>query len=419
MGWTENADLKAACLLEPGAGDGAFLVEAAERLVNSFIERGLCLDVKSLRDRILAYELVPREANRARARIVAKLKALGIHHATAQACAQAWVKTEDFLLAQLPQPSFTHIVGNPPYIRWSKLPDAIAAAYEQRLPKTVARGDLFLPFLHRSFELLAPNGRCAFVCSDRWRYTLYADGFRKRWCASLKIKTEPAGEPIDVFDRDVYVQPEILSATPRTKIRQQVPKAKSRGKTLAELGCAIHVGPALGVTPAFVLDANEDEVEAELLHPWIDSRDVRPGSVEWSGHRVISPFDETGGLIDLEDYPLFATRLRQYEERLRARYIVRNGATWYRTIDKIVPSNWTAPKLLVPEVSKSPRLAIDQSGAIPSHGVYCIFCPDGDIEPIYDRLRDGKLALALEPIAPKIKGRYIRCYRRFLAMIEI
>ncbi len=137
---------------------------------------------------MLAYEWVPTEANKARARIVAEMKALGVHHATARACAHAWIITEDFLLAELPDAGFTHIVGNPPYMRWSKLPGTISAAYTQKLPKTIARGDLYLPFLHRSFEHLATDGRCAFVCSDRWRYTVYADGKLARALAPIAPK---------------------------------------------------------------------------------------------------------------------------------------------------------------------------------------------------------------------------------------
>ena len=419
IGWTPAADLAGARLLEPGAGDGAFLVEAVARLVASLVGRGLRLDIASLSERILAYEVVPREANKARARIVAKMKELGVHHATARACARAWVKTEDFLLADLPHASFTHLVGNPPYIRWAKLPETFAETYAAKLPKALPRGDLYLPFLHRSFEHLAPEGRCAFVCSDRWRYAVYADGFRKRWCTSLHITTEDAGDPKDIFDRDVYVHPEILIASPRTASSPRGPKRRTHGKTLDELSCTIRVGPALGVTPAFVLDADEDDVEGDLLHRWLDARDVRAGSIEWSGRRVISPYDVNGDLVELVAYPLFASRLRRFDARLRDRHIVRNGAVWYRTIDKITPTNWSAPKLLIPEFAKSPRVAIDLSGAIPSHGVYAVFSHDTSIQEVYDRLRDGKLARALAPIAPRVKGGYTRCYRRFLAMMEI
>ena len=419
VGWKVEADLSKASLLEPGAGDGAFLVEAAERLVFSFVRQGINLDIGSLRDRILAYELIPNEAIKARARIFKRLRELRVHHRTAWACVTAWVRTEDFLLAELPHSDFSHIVGNPPYIRWSKIPKEKAAAYGKSLPQFVARGDLYLPFLHRSFEHLATEGRCAFVCSDRWRYTLYAHDFRQKWCRAMHISTETAGEPREIFDRDAFVQPEILTATPQCDATPPSPRKRKGGSTLGDLGCTIRVGPALGVTQAFVLGPEEDGVEAELLHPWLDSRNIAAGSIQPSGHRVVSVFREDGTLIDLESYPEFASRLRRFEDRLRVRHIVRNGSPWYRSIDKIVVADWAGPKLLIPEVAKVPRIAIDRSGAIPSHGVYSVFFPGGDIEEIYDRLRDGKLARALSPIAPRIKGGYTRCYRRFLAMMRI
>ena len=417
--WTQEADLANARLLEPGAGDGEFLVEAARRLVASFVRRDLRLDIKSLRNRVLAYELAPGEANKARERIITEMKGLGVHHTTAKACAQAWVRNADFLLAELPLPGFTHIVGNPPYIRWSKLPKTLSKSYAEKLPSTIARGDLYLPFLHRSFEHLTDDGCCAFVCSDRWRYTVYAKDFRRKWLESMHIETESAGKPKDAFERDVYVHPEILTARRRKSTKPQAPKFKRGGKTLAELGCSIRVGPALGITPAFVLDPHEDIVESHLLHPWVDTSEVLAGRVNWSGRRVISPYNDTGTLIDLKQHPLFAAHIHKFEARLRARYIVRNGTPWYRTIDKIRAIDWSPPKLLIPEIAKTPRVAIDRSGAIPSHGLYCIFSQESDIEDIYERLRHGKLAKALSPIAPKVKGCYTRCYRRFLDMIII
>ena len=419
VGWTGGADLRNARLLEPGAGDGAFLVEAVRRLVASFRRNGGRLRIDTLRERVLAYELVPAEANKARTRVVAELKASGVHHATAHACARAWVKTGDFLLADLSGAEFSHIVGNPPYIRWSKLPDSIAAAYIGKLPRNIARGDLYLPFLHRSFEHLHPQGRCAFVCSDRWRYTVYGGDFRTRWRESLQIETEPAGDPKDIFDRDVYVHPEILTATPCVRPVPPTTTRRARGQTLAELGCVIRVGPALGVTPAFVVEPGDADVESRLLHPWVDAQEVRSGEVVWRGRHVIAPFDEAGKIIEIEEYPLFEARLQRFSERLLARYIVRNGAVWYRTIDKVLPAVWSAPKLLIPEIAKVPRVAIDRSGAVPSHGTYAVFSDSLDVEDVYERLRDGKLAKALAPIAPKVKGQYTRCYRRFLALMKV
>lgn len=419
VGWVSDVDLSSSRLLEPAVGDGAFLVEAAKRLVGSFVRRRCQLTIKSLGDRILAFEIVPREAQTARKRVISELTHLGVHHSTARACARAWVKNEDFLLSAVKNVEFTHIVGNPPYVRWSKIPDKIKAIYREKLPRTVARGDLYLPFLQRSFEALAPHGRCVFVCSDRWRYTAYAEEFRARWCSELAIDAQPLDAPKEAFDRNVNVQAEVLTVVRSERRRARRVKRRAPGVTLRDLGCTIRVGPALGVTDAFVLDTDEDDVEHELTHAWIHSREVLSGSIQRTGRRVISPYDDSGNLIDLSDYPMFEARIRRFEERLRSRYIVRMGAPWYSTIEKVQPLKWSAPKLLVPDVAKSPRIAVDRSGSVPSHGIYAIFQCDNEISEIYDRLKDGKLSEILSATAPMLRGGYRRCYRTFLDRIQL
>jgi len=95
---------------------------------------------------------------------------------------------------------------------------------------------------------------------------------------------------------------------------------------------------------------------------------------------------------------------------------VENGAPWYRPIDRVCAADWSRHKLLVPEIAKTPRVAIDRSGTVPSHGVYAIFAPNDDVDVIYEKIRDGKLAAALDGISPRVNGGYIRCYKRFLLM---
>jgi hypothetical protein len=101
---------------------------------------------------------------------------------------------------------------------------------------------------------------------------------------------------------------------------------------------------------------------------------------------------------------------------LKNRSVVRAGAEWYSTIDRVRAVDWKRPKILIPELAKKPRCAIDRSGAIPAHGVYAIFAPDDDVDAIYNKLKNGRLALALDGIAPQVKGGYVRCYKRFLLM---
>ena len=130
-------------------------------------------------------------------------------------------------------------------------------------------------------------------------------------------------------------------------------------------------------------------------------------------------FDDDGRLLDLRSFPRLERRLKRFFPELTNRYIVRHGAPWYRTIDRIRAADWRRPKLLVPELAKTPCIALDRSGAVPSHGVYAIFTPSDRIERLYETLRNGGLARALDGIAPRLKGNYTRCYKRFLSRIHI
>ena len=350
----------------------------------------------------------------------AGLRRLEIHHKTAAACAAAWIRTSDFLVSAPPARPYSHVVGNPPYIRWFKIPTPLKSVYEERLPSAMARGDLFLPFLDRSLDLLEAGGKCGILCSDRWLYMAFAKGFRDKWLSRLTIHSNEGIDATEAFSSPVATYPSILVATKRRAASTQAPAVVRRaGQTLADLGCTIRVGPALGHTPAFVLGPAEAEVETELLHPWVDSSEILDGSVEWRGRRVIAMFDDNGHLAELKRLPRLEHRLRRFAPKLKARSIVKNGAVWYRTIDRVRPADWASPKLLIPGLAKVPRVAIDRSGAIPSHGVYAVFPPPDEVDAVYARLGEGKLAAALEGIAPKLKRGYVRCYKHFLAKIEL
>ena len=420
VGWRATADLTNARLLEPAAGDGAFLVQAAKRLVASFRSRDIEPTIARLRSRITAFELHPGAASEARSRVRTALREMRVHHGTAAACTKAWIRHADFLLSEQPAPDHSHAVGNPPYVRWSRIPARLKSIYDSRLPGHVTRGDLFLPFLDRAFRSLQPGGKCGFLCSDRWMYMAFGERFRQEWMPWLDILSNDSVNASDVFDQRVNTYPTILVASKRsTRKTKHGPTLRDSSRTLDDLGYAVKAGPALGHAPAFVLRAHEDDVEPELLRPWIGTSDVLDGSIEWSGRRVVILFDDDGRLHDLRRFPRLQGRLRRFTHELRNRWIVRNGAPWYRTIDRIRAPDWRRPKLLVPELARVPRIAVDRSGAVPSHGIYAIFAPDDRVEELYAVLRGGGLARALDGIAPRLKGNYSRCYKRFLSRIRI
>ena len=398
------------------------MVQAAERLVESLRRRGIEPGARDLNSRIVAFELYARASNAARLRVVRKLVSMRVHRSTATSCAKAWIRTGDFLLSEKAPDEYTHVVGNPPYVRWSKVPARLRKAYEERLPSEMARGDLYLPFLDRAFDELKAEGKLGFVCSDRWQYAVYGRGFRRKWLSRLDVLSNRRIEATEAFMRKVSAHANVLVASKRTHPKGNGFDAGSvhqpQGKSLADRGCVIRVGPALGVTSAFVVDDKTADLEPDLLLPWVDSSEVLEGRVDWRGRFVASLFDENGGLRDLREYPRLARHLARFRGDLEARYIVRHGAPWYRTIDRLRAADWQRPKILVPEIAKEPRVALDCQGLVPSHGVYAVFPPKNDVEGIYEALRDGGLGRGLKGIAPTLKNGYVRCYKKFLSAVR-
>ena len=413
--WTADADLSQSRLLEPAAGNGEFVIEAARRLVQSLRKLNIPVTSGTLAPRINGFELHSGACAEARQRTKAALDDLGVHPSTSAACARHWYANSDFLLTDRNTRPYTHTAGNPPYIRWPKIPPSLKETYNDQLPRDMTGGDLFLPFLDLAFEQLQPHGRAGFLCSDRWRYMAFAGAFRRKWIPQLTISSEQSVPAAEAFQANVDSYPSILVATKRLSpcASPSSPPDKSH-TTLRDLNYTVRVGPALGHSPAFVLEPGEDDVEPELLRPWIDASEVTEGSITSRGRRVVTIWNADGKLLDLRRFPMLSERLRRFSAVLKRRFVVRNGGVWYRTIDRVRAQDWIRPKLLVPEIAKIPRVAIDRSGAIPSHGVYAIFAPDDDVDALYSRLRDGGLAHALQGVSPRIKGGYIRCYKRFL-----
>jgi hypothetical protein len=250
----------------------------------------------------------------------------------------------------------------------------------------------------------------------------FAEKFREKWMPLLDIAENDPLKATEAFVKGVDSYPTVLIASKRSHPKSPVlhrPEISSK-KTLAELGYVVKVGPALGYTPAFVLDADESDVEPELLLPWLDASELsEDGGIAWRGRRVVLMYGTDGKLVDLRRFPRLHARLRRFREALDRRSIVRNGAPWIRPIDRFRAADWAEPKLLIPELAKAPRVAMDPSGAIPSHGVYAIFSQGGDLSKLHKKLEGGRLDRLLHGIAPRVKGGYVRCYKRFLNQIHL
>ena len=429
IGWVGGADLSMGKLLEPAAGDGAFLIEAVERLCQSFHLNGKRKTYSALEPCITAYEIHPEEVSKARGRVIDILISHSLSRSTGCRLAEKWIRTDDFLTADTHNQTFTQIVGNPPYIRWSHIPNSLRMSYEKCLPSHIAKGDLCLAFLGKCLSLLTNNGCLGFLCADRWMYAAYGEEFRNTVMPSFHIEADSRADSRDVFDQPVSAYPIKLVVSPRVD-RNQCSSPSERASalsrynslrnsrpTLREAGMEVRVGPALGIESAFTGTHDNLDVEGELLHPYVRPKDLSQNEIHWSGTFVICLHDSSGKLRNISDYPRLSMHLEQHRKELEKRSIVKKGALWYRPIDRVMSQSWCRPKLLLPEMTTRPRAILDKNGRIPSHGIYAVFDPNDDVKRLESAIDREALRVTLAALAPRLNGGAFRCYKKFIELV--
>ncbi|MGB5062145.1 MAG: N-6 DNA methylase [Candidatus Competibacter sp.] len=169
IGYTTNQPLHRFRLIEPAFGNGGFLLPIVERLLTAYraqVQNHSTI-VADLSAAVRAVEVHGDSIERTRAELLGTLQKHGITTEEAQKLLTAWIIEGDFLLVDIPQ-TFTHAVGNPPYVRQELIPDALMAQYRARYRTIYDRADLYVPFIERCLTHLQPGGALSFICADRW-----------------------------------------------------------------------------------------------------------------------------------------------------------------------------------------------------------------------------------------------------------
>lgn len=403
-------------VLEPSAGDGAFLLPLVDRVIAT-IPKG---DWQNgcLGRALLAFETNPVHADSLRRSVFARLLRSGCPADRANALVSAWIHEEDFLKAEIAGP-FDVVVGNPPYIRYDAIDNRDVKAYLRRFQSFRGRCDLCVPFIERSLKLLAPDGVFCFICSNRFTKSEYGARLRAMISADFHVALYLNLEHADVFGRGIAAYPAImmvdrrrggrtfaatassLDATPLHSFqfpnsrRLEVFQAWYRGDdrwattkastlryirqinaklpTLAEsaFGTRFGIGVATGCDDVFVCHGSVPGVEEDCILPLVTGDDVRSGRM-WGGSYLVNPFlpDASGAIRDLSTRPGLAGYFERHRERLSSRFVAQRKE-WFRTIDRV---NWTlfkSPKILLPDIQFGGVVGIDQAGALYPHHNLC------------------------------------------------
>ena len=473
-GYTADKPLHKFRVLEPSMGQGDFLTPVIDRLLEAYQrDTGSRRDVVAdLGNCIRAVELHYTSYDQTRALVLAALQVNGLSATTSAKLCDLWLKQGDFLLIPL-EAGFTHVIGNPPYVRQELIPDALMAEYRRRFATIYDRADIYVPFIERSLTLLAPGGALGFICADRWMKNRYggplrcfvSDRFHLR-CFIDMVDTDAflsdviAYPAIVVIGRDkpgatrVAFRPTIDAEHLRSLAKALTAPKLGKGRAVTEIarvancaepwmleapdqlslirrlentyptieqaGCKVGIGVATGADQVFIGPFEDLEVEADRKLPLAMTRDILTGSVKWRGLGVINPFGPDGKLVRLKDYPKLAAYLERHGAAIKSRHVSKkNPNGWYRTIDRIYPELTYVPKLLIPDIKGEAHIVYEPGKLYPHHNLYFVTSTTWDLHALQAVMLSDVTRMFITLYSTKMRGGYLRFQAQYLRRLRL
>jgi len=471
-GYTEHHDLHSSRLLEPSFGSGEFLIPAVKRRLAFYFRHGGQVEnaAVELKEAFLAVELHRETFLKTRAVLVTVLEDHGLPMSTRATLLEAWLRQDDFLLTRI-EGAFTHVVGNPPYLRQEAIPALLLEAYRKQYGTMTDRADLFVPFFERGLDLLRDGGRLCFICSDRWFRNKYGGPLRRKIAGGYHLQAYVDLVDSDAFQSEVTAYPAVTLLTRDTghdtrlsrrpeidtealkaltdallgtgshpevecipwAVRDDEPWLLDLGPALAVLrevearipaleavGVSVGIGVATGADRVYIAPFDDLDVEDDRKVPLGMAADVRSGVLKWSGLGVVNPFNEGGGLVNLQAYPRLAAYLKQHEGVIRDRNVARrNPGNWYRTIDRITPALTHVPKLLIPDMNGQAAVAYDSGTVYPHHNLYYVTSAEWDLRALQAVLRSRVTSLFMGAYSVKMRGGTLRYQAQYLRRLRL
>lgn len=460
--------------LEPSAGDGAFLSAMVRRLAESCRIHGTPLAEAA--GALQAFEIDPVAAEKAVQVVRSTLLALDVPSATAAKLARSWIKIGDFLEASLCFPIADFVIGNPPYIRLEEIPASKAAFYRSGFSAMRGRADIYVAFYQAALYQLKSGGVCAYICADRWMLNDYGSALREfittegysvrhiieahdvpafetevsAYPAVTIIAKEPQG-PVTVAKALPGIE-DVESATLLRNLAQarsspvlQVarfpdwfhgtepwpcssPEAlkllKQLEATCLPLECEttgtrIGIGVATGADRVFISSTKPD-IEPSRILPLALASDLKDGKVQWSGHYLANPWDESG-LVDLDSNPRFESHLRPHHGLLSSRHTAKKDKpqNWHKTIDRVNLALFKKEKLYIADIKDRLLPALDHGETYPQHNLYWITSGKWDLRVLGGILMSAVGEFFIHSYGVRMRGGYFRFQAQYLRRIRV
>ena len=451
-------------VLEPSCGEGEFVIELVKRLV---VAPQKAPSVELLKDKILCIDLVLESINITKSKVREILKNRGYKETEIEELLNSWFQHGDFLLLDLKE-DFTHVVGNPPYVRVENIPKKLLKLYRDMYATMHERADLYIPFFEKSLLSLKPGGRHAFICTDRWVKNSYGSLLRKLVSDNFTLDLYIDLYGRDAFEKSVMTYPAITIISKKNGFESVVlhdidpseelaksiyldikgssssfPKRKdivdgskpwlfgssdqielvsrieSEFRLIEEVDCKVYIGAATGANKVYIVNPNKVELEEDRLVPVITASELRSGEANWKGKYIINTYD-SNGVVDIRNFPKLGDYLLKNSELLKKRHVAKNDKEkWFKTIDRVYPERQKAEKLLIPDISSKPKVIYDSGKFYPNNSIYYITSNSWNLHALKAVLLSRITKLFISLYSTKISGGYLRFQAQHLRKIRL
>lgn len=478
--YTPDRDLTGVRIAEPSVGGGAFLLPVLERLLLSRSRHQPDQPWEDLAGVIRGWDLQPQHVETCRELTARALVDAGCPAEIAHVLAATWLHADDFLLAP------THwefeadlVVGNPPYIRIEDIEPGLLAAYRAVCPAMGGRADIFIGFFEHAMDMLATEGRVAFICADRWMRNQYGVGLRQKivdggfavdlvltmhdakafadevsaYPAIAVIRAGAEGRPVvgnagagfgvdeaarfaawAAGDTDVLLSDHVtghrLAGWHRTAdswaegspdLAAWLADIQGRFEPLENpaTGTKVGIGVATGRDAVFIVKHDKaPRVEASRLLPLSMAADLRSGSFEWGGNVLVNPWG-SDGLVSLADYPQLARYYEDHEAVLRGRNVAKRAEKWWRTIDRVNLDLLDRPMLVMADMKDRADPVLVPKGYYPHHNLYWVISDAWDLEVLGGLLLSKVVERQVAAYCVKMRGGTLRFQAQYLRRIHL
>jgi len=374
-------------------------------------------------------------------------------------------------------PGFDGIVGNPPWLRFQKIPDGQRMYQRNVFSSAKSKYDIYCTFIEKSIGLLHTSGKFGYIIPNRFLAADYGEYIKQVIKDRSSVKAILDFEDARIFkgtttyplillldqesqkkfsyahlydatDADVRslllngenqitpipadrLDPSISWIFPN-KEEQEVIESLREGTTDTADLLEISKSVSTGLKEAFLFSADtpsEIPIENELLRPVVDGADVDRYSPVDIGKYLLFPYvtDEYGelSLVDLDRFPLAKEHLLNYEEDLRGRRYYNKsleeaGLAWYEFPH--IKENHHLQKVIFPDISTHPRSTFDSDGAVrtltTAYGGICNSI-DLDVRYLCSLFNSSALRLIFELISPQMSGGYYRYQPQYIGQLPI